>query len=516
MIDLRDLGLSLPDLNEGILDDMEMALDAGTTAVEKMDIEKWFANKQCKIFKTRQGYVLHGDFVIKEAKSPYSGPKIKNVKGSLAIQGTDLETLEGMFGVDCDISGTFTIEDNDKLTSLKGCPLSCGTLVLSGNKKLTDIDIAPMVHLNAYISGNGRKFKKDYIMQKVQVYKHIFCAVDTEDELVNEAYLTEAFKAPQLKQIAVAIKQAQSKYVNYYGVKDKPFNLGRWKEIQWDKISASQITEYDIKDKKCMTMVRAYLSGKIKGIMAVMNNDGEVERLIKGKTVLPLKSGQINNNTAGYDDNTNDILNSIEYVTRDGGSVMFINIEGMDYQAVYNIQRDRREARSGALALQRGTERTGADEYSNRIDTERIRYYQKIADANRDRYKRMLVKLKAERVSMSNTFTALKTRIDKVFDRYTNLMADIIKSPAKYDNYSWEVSSLTREFADATARDKWSVNQSGLFYMFREYMNYMISLGRGSHYGRTDIASTVSAYEDRISRYLGNIERKLNTLEAIK
>ena len=516
MQDLRDFGLCLPDINEGILDDMEVALDAGTTAAEKMDIEKWFVNKQCKVFKTKQGYVLHGDFKITEASSPYYGPKIKNVKGSLAIQGTDLETLEGMFGVDCDINGTFTLEDNDKLTSLKGCPLSCGTLVISGNKKLTDIDVAPMVHVNAYISGNGKKFKKDYIASKVQVYKHIFCAVDAEEKLINEEYLTEAFKAPQLKQVAVAIKKAQSKYVNYYGVADKPFRLNQFKEILWDKISASQITEYDVEDKKCMTMVRAYLSGKTRGIMVIMDNNGEVTHLIRGKNVLSLKRGDINSMTSTYSDNTTSILGTIEYATRDGGNIMFINLEGMDYHAVDNIQRDRRNTRAGALALQRGNERTGEDKYGQRIDTVNIRYYQSIADDNRERYKKMLVKLKAERVSMSNTFAAIKARIDKVFDRYTNILADVVKSPAKYDNYSWEVNSLTREFADSLPKDKRSIKSSGLFYIFREYMSYMIGIGRGSHYGRADIADVVKAYEDKIEYYLNRIEQKLTKLETVK
>lgn len=514
MRDLRDFGKDLSNLTEGILDDMDDVLDAGDDAVTKMEIEKWFVNKQCKVWKTRQGYVLHGDFKIKEASSPYNGPKIKNIKGSLAIQGTDLETLEGMFCTDCNITGTFTLEDNNKLTSLKGCPLSCGTLVLSGNKKLTDIDIAPMVHLNAYVSGNGRKFKKDYIMQKVQVYKHIFCAVDTEEALINEAYLTEAFKAPQLKQVAIAIKKAQSK-VDYWGNKEKPFNLGAWKEVQWDKISASQITEYDIEDKRCMTTVRAYLSGKIRGVMAIMDDKGEVDRLIKGKSVLRLKNGSINSNTRSYEDNTTDILSQIEYVTRKGGSVMFINMEDVDLSAVYKIQGARRSARNGALALMRGNERSGTDKYGDRIDTEYVRYYQNIANENRERYRKLLVQLKAERATMSNTFSTLKTRIDKAFDRYTNILADLIKSPTKYDDYSWDFQSLSREFGDATPKDKWSNRTSGLFYVFREYASYMISVTRGNGSRGSDIQGTMQAYEDRIKHYLDNIERKLTKLENI-
>jgi hypothetical protein len=274
--------------------------------------------------------------------------------------------------------------------------------------------------------------------------------------------------------------------------------------------------EYDIEDKKCMTMVRAYLSCKIRGIMVIMDNNGEVSHLIRGKNVLSLKNGTINSMTSTYSDNTTSILGTIEYATRNGGNIMFINLEGMDYHAVDYIQRDRRNAREGALALQRGNERSGADKYGERIDKENVRYYQRIANENRERYKKMLVKLKAERVSMANTFAAVKVRIDKAFDRYTNLLADVVKSPAKYDNYSYDISGLTREFADSTPRDKWSVKSSGLFYIFREYMSYMISIGRGSHYGRDDIATTVKAYEDRIGYYLNHIEQKLTKLEAVK
>ena len=34
------------------------------------------------------------------------------------------------------IEGTFTVENNFKLTSLSGCPLQVNTLVITGNKQL--------------------------------------------------------------------------------------------------------------------------------------------------------------------------------------------------------------------------------------------------------------------------------------------------------------------------------------------------------------------------------------------
>ena len=77
------------------------------------------------------------------------------------------------------------MKDNDKLISLSGCPLIVtGSLTITGNKSLKDIDYSPTVYISAYVSKNGKKFKKDDLSKKMQVYKHIFCAMD-DDLLLN-------------------------------------------------------------------------------------------------------------------------------------------------------------------------------------------------------------------------------------------------------------------------------------------------------------------------------------------
>ena len=216
MKDIKELGnYMLSDLSEGLLSGMDDVLADGDKYMDEEALKKWFVNDNCKITKKKNGYILRGSFKTKDIDTTYNGPKIVGVYGNFAISDTKLSSLEGVFSEDAMIEGTFTIENNDNLVSLKGCPISVGTLVIANNKKLKDIDVAPNVLVNAYISKNGRKFKETDLRTKMNVYKKIFCAVENEDELINESEMVnEAFKAPQLKLIADAIKRCTKKDID--------------------------------------------------------------------------------------------------------------------------------------------------------------------------------------------------------------------------------------------------------------------------------------------------------------
>ena len=156
---MRDLKYSIyvNDLTEGLLADMEDAITAGDDHMNNEMFANWALNAGCKVAKTKKGYKLKGDYKIKDIDN-YNGPKILSVQGNLAISNTNLETLEGLFDTDCEIEGTFTLENNSKLISLKGCPMQVNSLVINNNKALTDLSLAPVVLINAYISRNGKKW----------------------------------------------------------------------------------------------------------------------------------------------------------------------------------------------------------------------------------------------------------------------------------------------------------------------------------------------------------------------
>ena len=519
---MKDLKHSIytTDLVESLLDDIEDTLGAGDNIVNTEMFNNWAVGAGNKVVKSKKGYTLKGDFLIKDIDE-YTGPAIKAVQGNLSISKTNLEDLQGLFIPDCTISGTFTVENNSKLTSLKGGPIQANTLVLNNNKVLTDISLAPVVLINAYISNNGKKFKKDELAKQLQVYKHIFCSIEDDSNIIEESLLLEAFKAPQLKLIAKAIKDAG---------KDIPRNMQmNFKDIyniEWDKIEASQISEYEVDDPKCLTLARKYIAGggpNNSGMMALLDKDGEVVGIIKFKRFCRLKDrgnywwhDRLDKYSNFKELNTTDLIDIIKKCD----TVLFIrfNSDNYDFDGAWKKSRSRIEARQDALALKRGYERTGKVDpnspwvLSDAITTKQVRYYQDIADQNRERYKKLLTQIKAQRAAMSNTFAGIKSRMDAAFKRYTELLVKILANPSKYE--SWDVSWLNDKFSEVHNSKKYGVTHTGLFVQISQYMNYMIDISKGNNYGSKDIQANIKHYEDEILKSLDAVERKLTDLES--
>ena len=525
---LKELSnMYLSDLSEGLLDDIEDNLTAGDDYMDNEMFSKW-ATGDHKIFKTRTGYVLRGNFKITDIDK-YNGPKIKTVQGNLAISKTGLTNLEGLFNVDTEIKGSLTIEDNDKLISLSGCPLIVtGSLTITGNKSLKDIDYSPTVYINAYVSKNGKKFKKDDLSKKMQVYKHIFCAMDDEFVIESES-INEAFKAPELTRIADSIKKASD------GSKDRNQRVTMHDistNVPWDKLDSSNITEISTDDNECYKMVRRLTSNKIEnGIMAMIDEEGDVYAIASGfwgKTisVLQLKTrwGDIGN-TPSWDRHRSKLdkwssrlelrpTELIDYVSGKGwghpkfDSVMFV-VWGKDETRMNaNLQAARTASKRDALAFQRGHERS-----NDNITPKYIRYYQEIAEENRERYKKLVTQIKAQKALLTNNFMTLKARLDSAFNRYTNLLVKVLQNPSKYDSY--DINWLNDKFHATHKRDKYTTVETGLFRQLEVYMGYIINASKGSvGYNNSDIQQSIQNGETNISRSLDEVEKELTKLEA--
>lgn len=515
MKDIKDISnYTLSDLSEGLLAGMDDMLAAGDKYMDEETLKKWFVNDNCKITKKKNGYVLRGNFKTKDIDTTYNGPKIVAVYGNFSISDTKLSSLEGMFSDDCMIEGTFTIENNDNLVSLKGCPISVGTLVIANNKNLKDIDIAPNVLVNAYISKNGKKFKEEQLRAKMNVYKKIFCSVeneDVEDVLVNESEtINEAFKAPQLKLIADAIKRCTKKGTVK---REDRFTLERITAIAWDKLEASKISEYDNSDPKTITVIRNLIYKKANGMFALMNKEGEVYAIIYDKHFLMLTPNahyrSIDKYTSGNKVSNQDMID----VVSNADSFMFIDLK--DEDLVWALRNDRRNARVGALAYRKGYERTGKAEYSwsnDLISDKNVRYYQEIANENRERYKTMLQQLKAKKALTSGNFDNIKKRLDAVFARYTTLLSNVYANPTKYS--SWDLDWLNDKFY-TSSHTKYSTTESGLFRAIEVYFNFLIEASKGSAYmGRNnDVIQKIKDLEEVLLANIRAVELKLDEIE---
>lgn len=504
-------------INEGLFSDVDTIMQQGTDLIASNTIEKWVTSEKYRITKKKNGYKLTGNFKMTWDEPVYTGPKIIEVDGNFAIVNSKLTNLNGIFDqFNTEISGTLTIEDNNDLVSLSGCPLQVGSLTITGNKSLKDIDIAPHVMGNAYVSKNGKRFKQEELQKKMQVYKKIFCSLDDEANIVEGELINEAFKAPQLKLVADAIRNATDA-ARPHG--DKGFSLKNIMEIEWDKIDASQITELSTDDPKCVRLAKQYMTDKVQGFMVLMNKDGEVMSLINRKRLYKLNKlyrygdNKLNSYNAGIDLTATEVINAVE--DRYIDTVMFINIDRMKmYNSWSTVRVQRNTAQRGALALMRGKERMGTDKYGDTITAKDVRYYQNIADENRKRYDKMLQEIKAKRAAESNGFEKIKKRLDAAFARYTKILSKALTEYTKFTSY--EICWLNDMFATASARDKWSCNESGLFIDLEEYIGYMIKASRGElwSYQSQNIEDTAKRWEKRISEKLDKVEAKLTELES--
>lgn len=519
-------------IDEGILDDIETTLKNGSAFTAEEYLKKYVSGTPGKVVGTKQGATIHGNVKFDDLGETYDGPRIKTVKGNVTICNTKLSNLEGMFNIDTMITGTLTIEDNPNLVSLKGCPMQVNSITITGNKNLKDIDYSPVVLNNAYISKNGRKMDKEKLAQKMQVYKHIFCSVEPYDILCEAEMIMESFKAPQLRVVYDAIKAA-SKDVD----RDMKMRFINIMNVEWDKIEASQITEYDAKDREAGVQLRAFCAGKKKGIVVLLNKNGEAIRLILEKTILPLhprlfsyRDSKLTRHARRYNWPTTEIVDLLKQDPESetaADSVLFIEITSEQERGYYQKIRARRDAQSGAIALQRGDERTGR--YDSRpygdagnyistgygLNTKYIRYYQKIADDNRERYNKLLIQLKAKRAAMSNNFVTLKKRIDDAFKRYTNVLVKMLENPSKYD--TWNISSLNDAFNNPIVpKGKSWAMETGLFPAIEDYMEFIIRASKGNVWSnKQNIATKMTELENFIAEKLIVVERKLTEIEAI-
>ena len=142
-----------------------------------------------------------------------------------------------------------------------------------------------------------------------------------------------------------------------------------------------------------------------------------------------------------------------------------------------------------------------------------MRYYQEIADENRERYKTMLTQLKAKKALTSGNFDNIKKRLDDVFARYTKLLGKVYTNPTKYS--SWDLDWLNDKFY-TSSHTKYSTHESGLFRSIEVYFNFLIEASKGSAYTgvNNDVTQRIKDLEQTLLANIRAVEIKLSEMEA--
>lgn len=496
-------------ISEGLLDDIDSTLNAADQYMEEQQLAEWSKNSRTPAhwWKKKVGFTVQGDFEISGIDTKkYTGPMFRLVKGNVTISNTQLENLEGIFMDGCVINGTLCIEDNPNLTSLKGCPAEVQTMIIADNKNLKDIDELPQVNLNLYAMRNGKKFNKEKLAEKFVVGKRINCSVEDNADMIAESVVNESFKIPQLAAFVDAVNRLSTKD------RDRKAKLTAFiQDVAWDKLSNSHVSEYDAHNPEAAKAARLYITRKRTGFILLMDSEGKCVGMIRGKNYYDLTAPSYSGwyrekdkwSSWSYEAKVDDLLRNI---SRYADTIVTVDVT--DVERTYELHQARVDARKGALAYEKGFERK-----NDKVNAKQVRYYQDIADKNRERYKKMLQIIKAEREVQSNKFDSIKARVDNCFDRYTALISKMLKNPAKFSNYDLEW--LNDKFSTYSS-SKYSSYEYGLMHSFEKYVRFMIDAQKGNAYvsNRNGLASQIRQYEENIESDLLAVERKLAELEA--
>ena len=498
-------------ISEGLLDDIDSTLNAADQYMDEQQLAEWSKNSRTPAhwWKKKVGFTVQGDFEISGIDTKkYTGPMFRLVKGNVTISNTQLENLEGIFMDGCVINGTLCIEDNPNLTSLKGCPVEVQTMIITDNKNLKDIDELPQVNLNLYAMRNGKKFNKEKLAEKFVVGKRINCSVEDNADIIAESIVNESFKIPQLAAFVDAVNRLSTKD------RERKAKLTSFlQSVAWDKISNSHVSEYDAHNPEAAKAARLYITHKRTGFILLMDSEGKCVGMIRGKNYYDLTEPSYRNSgwfrekdkwsSWSYEAKVDDLLYNID---KYADTIVTVDVTGIE--TTYELQQARVNARKGATAYDKGFERS-----NDKVNAKQVRYYQEIADKNRERYKKMLQMIKANRAVQSNKFDSIKARVDSCFDRYTALISKMLKNPTKFSNYDLEW--LNEKFS-SFRNSKYGYSQYGLMYTLEKYVKFMLEAQKGSAYisNRGGMADQIRQYEEKMESDLLDVERKLAELEA--
>lgn len=501
-------------VNESILDDIDVQIKNSDKIIDMKRAQAWGEKSRKKpwIAIQKQGYALGGDFVIDDIETEiYYGLPIKRVDGNIAIKDCNIESLEGLFLPGCTISGTLAIEDCPNLKSLNGLPAEIGTLVVNYNKSLKTIEIdnrekPVMINNNMYLSKNGKRFKKDVISNNnnILVIKNIFCSIESNVDSINEDTVNEAFKAPQLKILADALKKAGSKN-RELAPKIKQFVS----DVRLDTISSKDVYEYSCDDPEAAKNVRMYYGNKRRGFFFVLDSNGDACIVFEGERLLRIKDyeryhhWQIDKYTYMDHDKVSEMVRLVKMFD----TVVFVDCYNYD-SAWATVGAPRRHAKHGAIALMKGDERTTGD-----VTAKQVRYYQKIANDNRERYKKLITKLKVEKHIKANKFSTFKSKIDSLYDRYTALLEKMLKAPEKYNKY--DLSDLNSYLCASSNR--FGAPRYSLADKLYDYFS-MLQDSKDDFYLRhsdKDTITNIINIENKISDLITIIDQKLTALEKM-
>ena len=487
---------------EGILDMEDDALD-------KIVAKRWVDEHiKCdgKIQYLKNGTIKFGGDVVIKGFDGASIPDyitIANVNGDFKIEKCpNLTKLENLFVEYAEVKGEYVVANCPKLESLVGGPYKVGqNMSITSNPSLKTLEGCPMfVYDKVYVMKNGKRFKKEYIQSFITVKMDfdIFCgAEDDEANVVESEMINETLNEPHLLQLAKQLKEKPvlrgrnigSNFNVIFGhhtdeSRNKPGRNTRF-EVPLDQLDSTNVKEYNRIDDKTDKAIRAVIS-KAGAMGLILCKSADDEYLfafnhLKQYHLLSLNWGDkyqwhtpVGAREGWFTLDYTQIMNMIHNYASSCVIVTWGNEEWKQY-------------------LQKRIERSNARDGMIENTPEQN---EKIARENRNRYKAMAAKIRAER--KDDEFQKLDQEVEDTVNAVLKVCQEARRNPDKWKPY---VITILNQLIYGNYHS----NQNGVLWLYDNFIREYISVKKGeasiSIYGYgTDLQSRVERLREKIQQ----------------
>jgi len=315
------------------------------------------------------------------------------------------------------------------------------------------------------------------------------------NEMINEAFNASVFHEIQ-KQFADYNKKENEEHAKnqWHSADHKKFKdiFNGW-NIAWDKIKDSDVQECSKDNKKDVQLAKrivAHRSNHINGMIILYNDDdkaydGAIISLSGDAYYMSFRSRWGCRSSNVSPSGTESSLTKKFYV------IDLTNFE------TWNLRNDRYQQKQGSYEP--------GDEY----------YYKQVAEKNRDRYKQLVAKYRAER----DADDGIAEKVDEYTKKVLDFASKISKEPLRYASLEYRIGDLMDLLRDER---KWNAGgrgyksyysgTNGLLYLYSQYLESKLHMSQGNSYQHQ--RDTYNECKKAILKACTLIDQKLQALEA--
>lgn len=337
---------------------------------------------------------------------------------------------------------------------------------------------------------------------------------------INFEIITESFGCKMLKELAdqqtnLLDEWKDKKAAMQYSSFTKPLDIS-WvfknSRVMWNKITDEDVKTFkgnDAEGLKLFKRICSNRSNSLTGIIILESTEREQNNVKYSGIILKEYYG-VRYYSCIADNAKKDLkpTEALGYIYQDTTYhiVTFDGNTSLNGSERGTMQSDRTKSRSGMYVNNPGNEAE----------------LKKMADENRERYKKLAAKLKIERQAAADE---LPSKVDEAVDKVMKLAIEFAKNPGKYASFEYDISKLIELVSDKEVgyydRGKYHrYGINGLMYYFSVYMKSKLSIAKGDSYSsdRSDFNKAKQKLEevlDKIEKTYAEITKKVEEQKPV-